>query len=139
MSRRNGIVDLEASIRNSGNNLGVDAYPLKHHFAPGVYVREILIPADNLIVGKIHKHDHLIIFMSGDVSISSEKGTERISMPGVSLSTKGIKRAVYAHVDSIILTIHPTDEVDLDKIEEEVIASSFDDFCLTKQNFEVLP
>src|SRR3990167_9863372 len=35
-----------------------DNCPLKHHFANGIYVREILIPRGCLYVGRIHKFDH---------------------------------------------------------------------------------
>lgn len=127
LNRRNGIVELQEAIERLDGNLGENPFPLTHHFAPGIYAREILLPKDTLIIGKIHRHEHLVIFLYGDVTVESEKGQERINTPGVFLSPMGIKRAVYAHVDSVMITIHPTEETDLDKIETEVIAPSFAD------------
>jgi hypothetical protein len=42
-------------------------------------------------------------------------------------SKPGIKRVGYAHEDTVWITVHPTDETDLDKLEENLIAKSFDE------------
>ena len=125
IARRNDIVDLERVIQGMDENLGEDPFPLIHHFVKGCYAREILLPKDSTVVGKIHKHEHFIIFLSGDVTISSEHGTERINKPGIAISPMGVKRAVYAHEESRIITIHLTDETELEKIEREVIVEDF--------------
>ena len=49
-----------------------DKAPLKHSFADGIYVREIFIPKDTVIVGKIHRHDHPNFLMSGRVIVITE-------------------------------------------------------------------
>jgi len=123
--RRNDIITLQNAILEMDENLGEDPFPLTHHFAPGIYAREIFIPGGYVIIGKIHKHNHFIIFLDGDVTIVSEKGKEHITKPGIMISPMGIKRAVYANKDSRIITIHPTEETDLDKIEDEVIAKDY--------------
>jgi len=127
LSRRSSIVDLETAMRGMDENLGEDPFPLIHHFVDGCYAREMFLPKDSAIVGKIHKHEHFIIFLSGDVTVSSEKGSERINKSGISISPIGAKRAIYAHEDSVIVTIHVTKETDLVKIEGEIIAKSFND------------
>lgn len=123
--RRNGIVNLQAVMESMPENLGVDPFPLTHHFTTGCYAREILIPKDATIVGKIHKYEHFIVFLSGDVTVASEIGTERITGAHFRVSPAGTKRAIYAHEDSVIITIHPTDETELTKIEADVIAKDF--------------
>ncbi|MCF6327591.1 MAG: hypothetical protein L3J21_09915 [Devosiaceae bacterium] len=135
--RRKNIVDLESTIEKEDGSLGNDPFPLKHHFAPGVYAREILLPAGTITVGKIHRHDHLIIFLFGDVTISSEKGEERITTPGVAISPVGIKRALYAHKDTAIVTIHVTSKTDMADIEREVIAPNFNVLDFENQKIEV--
>jgi len=138
VSRRNDILGLEKVISGMDENLGVDPFPLIHHFAEGCYAREIVLPKDSVVTGKIHKHEHFIIFLSGDVTISSEKGKERINKPGIAISPVGVKRAVYAHEESRIITIHVTEKTDLEEIESEVIAESFSDL-LPNKKWEVLP
>lgn len=108
----------------------LDSFPVTHHFAPGCYAREMLLPADHTIIGKIHKHSHLNIISKGKVIVSTEGGKEEFTGPCVFTSLAGTKRAVYAVEDTVWTTIHPTNETDLEKIEDEIIAKSFDELCL---------
>lgn len=103
---------------------------LKHHFAEGIYARELFIPKDAVIVGKIHRHAHLNFLMKGDISVLTEHGVRRLKAPAVITSAPGIKRAGYAHEDSVWITVHATDETDVDKIEDKVICKSFEEFEL---------
>lgn len=97
-----------------------------HFFAPGVYVRQMLIPKDMVVVGKIHKTRHVSIISCGKVSVTTEgRGVEVIEGPYTFINEPGDKRAVYAHEDTIWTTIHPTNETDLEKIEAEVIAKDY--------------
>jgi len=93
----------------------------KHHFGPGVYARELIVPAGSLIIGKTHSKEHLIIVANGDMTIVTEHGRQRVCGPAVFTSPAGVKRAGYAHEDTTVITIHPTNETDVDKIEAEVI------------------
>lgn len=93
----------------------------KHHFGPGVYVRELPIPAGMVAIGKTHGKEHLLIIANGDVTIVTDEGRQRVRGPAVFTSPPGVKRAVYTHEDTTFITIHPTDETDLEKIEADVI------------------
>jgi len=95
--------------------------PTKHHFADGMYCRELFRPKDTLIVGKVHRREHFYIVLSGEVTVVGDGKRERIKAPRILLSAPGTKRAVYAHEDSICITIHRTDETDLDAIERELV------------------
>lgn len=93
----------------------------EHFFLPGVYCRSVFRPADTLIVGKIHKKSHLYIVASGEVTVIGNGVKERIIGPRVIVSAPGTKRAVYSHTEATCMTVHRTDETDLDKIEAELI------------------
>ncbi len=96
---------------------------LKHHFAPSTYGREILLPADSLVIGKTHRHAHLNIISQGMVTVATEHGVTTYVAPCTFVSEVGTKRAVYAHEDTIWTTIHPnlTNTTDTDQIEAEII------------------
>lgn len=98
-----------------------------HHFAPGVYMREIFIPKGTTLTGKIHKTEHLNILSEGDLSVMTEDGVKRLTASKIIKSAPGIKRVGFAHEDSVWITVHhnPDDCVDTDKIEERLIAKSF--------------
>ena len=100
--------------------------PVKHHFAPGLYAREMLLPAGLLIVGKIHKHAHINTISFGHVTVYTEFGESELRGPLTFTSEVGTKRVVLAHADTLWTTYHVTEETDLDKIEDYVIAKSYD-------------
>jgi hypothetical protein len=107
--------------------------PLKHFFAPGVYAREIFLPKGSVVTGKIHKHAHLNIISRGKVSVVTEFGPMVIDAtvrPYTFTSQAGTKRALYVDEDAIWTTIHLTNETDLTKIEDEIIAPTYDDLAL---------
>jgi quercetin dioxygenase-like cupin family protein len=98
---------------------------LKHNFAEGVYVREIFIPKGSLIVGKIHKHSHPNFLMKGEVSVLTEEGPKRLKAPLSMISPAGTKRVVYAHEDTVWITVHVTKKTNLKKIEKDIIAKTY--------------
>ncbi len=104
--------------------------PLKHHFAPGTYGREIFLPADTFVVGKIHKHAHLNIVSRGHCWVATEFGVREIDAtqgPVTFASEAGAKRALYVQEDTVWTTIHLTNSTDLAEIEREIIAPTFED------------
>lgn len=101
---------------------------VNHVFAPGVYCREALIPSGIAVVGKIHKHAHVNIISSGTVVVATEEGVTTFKAPHTFVSLPGTKRVCVALEDTIWSTIHPTDTTDLTRIEEEVIAKSYEEY-----------
>jgi len=106
-----------------------------HHFAPVdekygccTYARQMFIPKGTLIIGKIHRHQHLNFILQGKVSVATEFGKKYFEAPCTFISEVGLKRAVYAEEDTIWTTVHLTQhhgEENLDKIEKEVIAPNY--------------
>jgi hypothetical protein len=107
--------------------------PVRHWFAPGMYAREVTIPAGVCLTGKIHKFPHLNIISAGDISVLTEEGVKRIKAPFTLLSPAGVKRVGYAHTETVWTTIHATTETDLAKLEEHFIAPSLEAFLEFQQ------
>lgn len=97
--------------------------PVRHQFAPGMYVRTCAIPAGSVVVGKQHRHVHPVMLIKGETTILTDKGMERISAPHVWISQPGAKRILYTHTDCEFTTVHlnPTDTTDLDALEADII------------------
>jgi hypothetical protein len=127
---------MKEAIANGQLESTLDQCTLKHYFTPiddkygcCSYAREMTIPKGTLIIGKIHRHEHLNIISKGKVSVSTEFGTKYLEAPCTFISEVGLKRAVIAEEDTIWTTIHLTkgnSEADLADIEEEVIAPSYE-------------
>lgn len=95
----------------------------QHDFCPGFYSRSVLIPAGTVLVGKVHATEHIFMVTQGDISITTDEGVVRVQAPYQAICKPGMKRAGYAHVDTICVNIHITTEKDLDKLEAELIAA----------------
>ena len=92
-----------------------------HHFCDGMYMRTLFRPADTLIVGKVHKKEHFYVVCFGDVTVTSDGFRERIQGFKVLICKPGTKRAVYAHADSLCLTVHRTEETELERVEADLV------------------
>ncbi|HHT9147126.1 MAG TPA: hypothetical protein ACFYD4_15850 [Candidatus Wunengus sp. YC61] len=125
---RDEICLFEEKLGKLPNAMFGDCFPLKHTFATGLYIREITMPKGALLTSKIHKVTHPYFVLRGDVSVITEKGMVRIQAPYSGITLAGTKRALYIHEETVWVTVHKTDETDLEKIEEEIIAKSFDEF-----------
>ena len=102
--------------------------PLEHFFAKGIYVRKIFMPKGTVATGRIHKHSGITVMLSGDLSILTEDGMKRITGPCVYEHKAGVKRALYMHEDSVVLTIHGTDKTDMSDLREELTAETNDEY-----------
>lgn len=136
---RENIQQVEAGIKQMIANGEIeDKLPtctLRHYFTPiseyGCcnYAREMTIPAGTLVIGKIHRHEHLNIISQGRIAVSTEFGTQYLVAPCTFVSEVGLKRAVIAEEDTIWTTIHmvaKSGEEYLKEIEDEVIAPSYE-------------
>lgn len=100
----------------------------RHYFSNGLYAREIFIPAGTLLTGKIHRTEHINVISQGDISVLTENGIERLQAPCTLISKPGTKRVGFAHADTVWTTFHATNETDLEKLEEQLIAPSHEAF-----------
>lgn len=91
--------------------------PVRHIFSPGVYAREITIPADTVLTGRIHKYAQLNILSGGEMSVLTDEGMKRVAAPFTVVSPPGTKRIAYAHTECTWTTILATNEQDPDAIE----------------------
>jgi len=111
-----GLLDPEVNV--------VDELPLHHFVCNGVYYRELTIPSGVVLTGKIHKTEHVSICIQGDISVMTDEGMKRITAPFTLTSQPGMKRAGYAHTETIWATIHKTDKTDLTEIENDLFEDS---------------
>jgi hypothetical protein len=106
--------------------------PLDHFFAPGVYVRQMTVPAGVLLVGHEHRFEHVCILLKGKMTIATPNGVETISAPLTFVAQPG-RKVAYTHEECVWQNIHATEERDLDKIEEQFVIKS-DTWCAHQEN-----
>jgi hypothetical protein len=126
---RHKIVEFEDKVSGLPMSIKGDIpNTITNHFVDGAYVREMFAPKGYCVITKIHKKTHPFFVMSGEVSVMTENGYVRVKAPYWGITKAGTKRICYMHTDSVWITVHATNETDIDKIEDEVIAKSYDDF-----------
>lgn len=94
-----------------------------HFFAPGIYGRRFPLPADMLVVGRIHKHEHLMMLLKGRAQVITAQGNVIIEAGYVGSSPSNTKRVVYGLEDCLFMTIHhnPNNITDIARLEAEHI------------------
>ena len=112
---------IAAAMRELGQLPQLDC-PLKHYFAPGVYVREIRMPAGAVIIGKVHKTEHFNIIQQGRVALI-DHNFKRLDLaaPCTFVSGAGVQKVLYILEDTVWSTIHITNNRDLESLEAELI------------------
>lgn len=102
--------------------------PLTHTFAKGCYARTMFMPAGTVLVGKIHRFQHITCLSQGEASVFSESGgAERMEGFRIWTTEPGTKRAIYAHTDVLLTTFHVTDLTDPDEIEDALTVATFEE------------
>ena len=95
--------------------------PPAHRITPGLYSRRIVVPAGTLIITKTHKKEHQFIVFKGRATVFTERGAEVISAPYAGVTPAGTRRVVLVLEETDWMTFHPTQETELDKIEDDLI------------------
>lgn len=101
--------------------------PVQHTFIDGVYMRTVFMRADTIVIGKIHKQEHVAIISKGRATVLTEHGVVEIVAPYLFKSPPGARRALRIHEDMVWTTVHRSDHQDLEALEEQLIAKDFND------------
>lgn len=98
--------------------------PITHCFAPGIYIREVKMPAGAYVIGHHHKTPHLNIMLAGCLTILNEDGSKtKLQAPQTFTADIGRKIA-YIHEDVIWQNIFATEERDIETLEDMFLDKS---------------
>jgi hypothetical protein len=95
--------------------------PVVHHFGPGIYMREAIMPV-GLFIGRAHREPCQNLMVSGCLSLFTPNGWQTLEGPQTFTSQPGRKMAL-VHAPTVFLNIWATTETDLAVLE----ARLFDD------------
>lgn len=119
-----GIDQLEAAIVAS-DKPRVEC-PIVHRFTPGLYIREIRIPAGTLLTSMEHRFQHPFVISQGSIEVFSEsEGAVTYHAPHCGITQPGTRRALFALTDTVWTTFHATNETDVEKIGDTILAPHF--------------
>ena len=128
-TRRSRIMALQKVMEELPASVGPDEFNegnITHHFATGVYGRELFIKKGSLIVSKIHRAKTFNIIAKGTIAvICPNHGYNIYEAPTCFVSNPLSKRVVVAIEDTLWITAHGTFKTDLNEVEEEIISKDF--------------
>lgn len=100
--------------------------PVVHHFGPGIYIREVTLPAGTFAIGHAQRHDHLNIMLTGKVAIVDDAGkTKILQAPLIFVGKPG--RKVGLILETCVwqnVYPNPDDERDVDVLEAKWLDKS---------------
>lgn len=101
------------------------ACPVEHLFEPGVYIREMRIPAETLFIGRPHMFGHRCELVSGRIMLITEEAKTHMEAPAELWSKPGFMMCLYAKTEVIGRTYHPNPDErrDTDAMEGEIFGS----------------
>ena len=134
LSLEKSLIDIAdgINIEGDGKNIVTNSKiaPIKHTFADGVYIRQMDMVENSVVVGAIHKHLHVWFLLAGHITVATENSTEDYIAPCYILSSPGVKRAIYANEDSIFVNVHknPSNTKNINKLEKEIVALNYKEY-----------
>jgi len=111
-------------IHNNGDIVVSEQLPITHNFADQIYLRQMNMSKDQLVVGAFHNHKHIWFLMTGRVSIKSNEEIVEHVAPCYTVSEPGTQRFIYAHEDSIFINIHknPNNTTNIKELEKTIVS-----------------
>ncbi|MFW1754307.1 SET domain-containing protein-lysine N-methyltransferase [Acinetobacter wanghuae] len=90
--------------------------PVAHHFGPGIYIREVTLPAGIFAVGHAQKFDHLNIMLTGKVAIVDEGKVRVLEAPMIFTGKPG-RKVGYVIETCVWQNVYATEETNIDALE----------------------
>jgi hypothetical protein len=98
--------------------------PVVHHFGPGIYIREVTLPAGTLAIGHAQRFDHLNIMLTGAVAMVSDDGQTKVLRAPMIFVGKPGRKLGYVLETCIWQNVYATDERNIDKLESMFLDKS---------------
>lgn len=100
--------------------------PVVHRFGPGIYIREVAVPAGTLAIGHHQNFEHQNVFLKGRVTILNDDGTTTELKAPMVFTGKPGRKIGFVHEDMVWLNVYSTNETDVEKLEATYLTKSDD-------------
>lgn len=98
--------------------------PVIHSFAPGLYMREVNLPAGSFVIGHHQNFDHMNIFLKGKVTMLNDDGSSVTLTAPMRFVGKPGRKIGYIHEDVVWMNVYSTQETDIEKLESIFLTKS---------------
>lgn len=128
-----------ARLRSYLDQLPQSDYGIRDIFLPGIYMREMTIPAGSILVGAVHKTKHAVIVSGGRIAVDSGAGVVEMAAPLTFASEAGAERVGIAMEDTVFTTVHPnpTNSTDVAWLTEQLTHSKLEELVGGSKNVQL--
>jgi len=98
--------------------------PVRHIFGAGVYIRELSAPAGTFLIGHMQKTAHMNVMVKGRVLMLNDDGSIGIREAGFTGELQAGRKIGMVLEDMVWQNIYPTDETDVEILEETYLDKS---------------
>lgn len=97
--------------------------PVAHHFGPGIYIREVTLPAGIFAVGHTQRYEHLNIMLTGKVAIVDGDQVRVLEAPLIFTGKPG-RKVGYVIETCVWQNVYATEETNIDALEAHYLDKS---------------
>jgi hypothetical protein len=93
----------------------------KHYFGPGIYIREVTMPAGATVIGKPHRKEHMCVMLQGRMIIIDAQGNQKELVAPLTFVGGAGRKVAYILETTVFQNILATDETDIEVLENMLV------------------
>lgn len=107
-----------------------EVFPITNNFSDQLYMRQMKMPANSIIVSAIHHTEHFWFLMAGRILVTTNGETVEHVAPCYELSEKGAKRLIQCVEDCVFINVHknPTNTRNMKEIEKFLYSFTIEEY-----------
>lgn len=91
--------------------------PVVHRFGPGIYIREVTVPAGSAAIGHKQRFPQMNVFLKGRVTVVNDDGSHTELVAPMTFVGPPGRKVGYVHEDMLWQNVYATEETDIEKLE----------------------
>lgn len=95
-----------------------NGFKIEEAMTPGIYTRELTVPAGQLVFTKVHLETHPFMVTKGKIAVYDGKTIQTIEAPYKGITPTGTKRVAYTLEETTWITFHPAPSDDLEEMDK---------------------
>jgi len=109
----------------------IDIVPTHYFGDDDIYIREVTLPADSIILGEIHKYSCMNIVSKGKILVVDVTSGEEvyIEAPFTFKSEAGTQKLAYVLEECVWSNVIHTNLTDIEEIEDKFLIRGGDNIC----------
>ena len=122
--------DIEGIYGDGKSLVNNEEFPITNSFTDGLYMRQMKMKADTVVISAMHHTNHFWFLLSGKVLVQAADEIVEHVAPCWSYSIKGTKRLIRCIEDCVWINViaNPTDIKDMKQVENNFFSMTLEEY-----------